>query len=268
MTTVPGNPSIRIHAIPAYTDNYIWLIEHNSGEAVVVDPGDEKPVLEVLQEKNLTLVAIIITHRHWDHVDGIKPLLNYYPVPVYGPHSKRIPQVNHPVSEGDQLCFFSENPLTLSIIDVPGHTKEHIAYLEHSTEHCILFCGDTLFAAGCGRLFDGSHQELCRSLIKINQLPESTQIYCSHEYTLANLRFAQAVEPDNTAIENRIKIEQEKRDKQQPTLPTNLKLERETNPFLRFQQTSVTRAINQFWETTWSEQEDLFGALRRWKDKF
>jgi len=267
---------INITPIPAFSDNYLWLIEntqkntHNSqdkNDAVIVDPGDAEPVLKVLQEKNLNLIAILITHHHWDHIDGIDDLLKYYNVPVYGPCSKRIPQISVTLKEGDEVALF-DKALTFKVLEVPGHTDDHIAYVGDINQQPALFCGDTLFAAGCGRLFDGTHEQFYQSLHKLNSLPLDTQIYCTHEYTLANLAFAEAVEPNNKTIQERINNEQCKREKNQATLPTNLALERQTNPFLRYQEPAVSSSINQFWKSAWSSDIDLFTGLRRWKDKF
>lgn len=261
--------TIRIHPIPAFTgtnDNYIWSIELNQ-QAVIVDPGDAKPVLAYLQQAQLALSAIIITHHHWDHIDGIDELLRFFPVPVYGPQSDKIPQITKPLFDGNCITLL-DGKLALQVIAVPGHTRDHIAYLSDINANTALFCGDTLFAAGCGRLFDGSYEQFTASLKKINSLPETTLIYCTHEYTLANLRFASAVEPKNAAIAKRAKNEQLKRQHNQPTLPTTLKLERQTNPFLRYQEPQVKEAINHYWEQDWSDDVALFTGLRRWKDSF
>ncbi len=259
---------ITVTPIPAYTDNYLWLIEHSNGDAVIVDPGDAAPVLAVLKEKKLTLIAIIITHRHWDHVDGINDLLQYYHVPVYGPDSDAIPQITNKRGEGDKVSFFDQPSLELTILEVPGHTVEHIAYFGDIDNRPTLFCGDTLFAGGCGRLKGGTHEQLCHSLQRISQLPEETQIFCTHEYTLANLQFAKTVEPDNQTIQERLKNEQTKRRQNQPTLPTSLALEQQTNPFIRCNQSSVANSINQYWKSNWVTTQELFTGLRRWKDEF
>jgi len=254
--------------IPAFDDNYLWLIQNdNNTDAVIVDPGDAGPVLDVLQKKKLNLSAIIITHHHWDHIDGIEDLLKYYDVPVYGPDSPRIPKVSITVKEGDTVSLFN-GALVLKVLEVPGHTKDHIAYVGEIDQRPALFCGDTLFAAGCGRLFDGTYEQFYQSLGKLNQLPGNTLVYCTHEYTMANLSFAHAVEPTNQAINKRIKNEQIKRDQNKPTLPTHLRLEQETNPFLRYREPHVALAINQFWQANWSSDLELFTGLRRWKDKY
>lgn len=259
--------TINVSPIPAFSDNYLWLIEDGNSNAVIVDPGDATPVLKVLREKSLNLVGILITHHHNDHIGGINELLKHYQVPVYGPDTKRIPQITQAVSEGDTVELFG-NTLTLSVFEVPGHTYDHIAYLGDINGQPALFSGDTLFAAGCGRIFDGSYEQFYQTLDKLNALPANTQIYCTHEYTLANLKFALAVEPNNIELQERSKKEQLKREQGQPTLPTNLELERQTNPFLRYRSPQLTSAINQQWQAEWSSDVDLFAGLRRWKDNF
>jgi hydroxyacylglutathione hydrolase len=262
--------SYSIIAIPAFQDNYLWLIRDDNGNAVAVDPGDATPVLAYLQAHALTLTGILITHRHHDHIDGIEQLLSQWQVPVYGPNSSYIPQITEIVKHEDSVTLFneSESPITLAVMEVPGHTLDHIAYFGHINSEPALFSGDTIFAAGCGRLFDGTSQQLNRSLQRLNQLPEATQIYCSHEYTLSNLAFAHTVESDNAAINQRIERETKKRARHLPTLPTTLKLERETNPFLRYLRPTVTDSINEHWQSGWSTPDEIFAALRRWKDTF
>ena len=257
-----------IHPIPAFQDNYFWLIvDHNLKQAVVVDPGDAKPVLDYCQEHQLTLSAILVTHHHWDHIDGIKDLLKWFSIPVYGPLSDRIPQVTNPLREGDHIQLLDKT-LDFTVLEVPGHTQEHIAYYGDIDSKPSLFCGDTLFAGGCGRLLGGTHEQLRQSLDRLSTLPNNTIVYCTHEYTLANLAFAQAVEPNNTRLTERLQIEQQKREKNLPTLPTTIELEKQTNPFLRFTQTGIKAAINHHWQQQWQSPEELFAGLRRWKDNF
>jgi hydroxyacylglutathione hydrolase len=258
---------INISPIPAFNDNYLWLIDDDKGHAVILDPGDATPVIKVLKERKLTLRAILITHHHNDHIGGINSLLEYENVPVYGPNTGKIPQITNPIKHGDSISLFNGS-LVFETLEVPGHTQEHIAYFGQINEQPVLFPGDTLFAAGCGRLLGGTHQQLFHSLSMINLLPETTKIFSSHEYTLANLNFAQAVEPNNGDIQQRIRDEEQKRAENRPTLPTNLKLERLTNPFLRVDQASVAQSVKQYWNQDWSSAEDLFGALRKWKDSF
>jgi hydroxyacylglutathione hydrolase len=252
---------ISIHPIPAFRDNYIWLIRFGDRQAAVVDPGDATPVLQALQQQDLELAAILITHHHWDHVDGFKDILDIYKVPVYGPDSEHIDLISHPCREGDTIAI---NGLELKVLEVPGHTSDHIAFHGHDA----LFCGDTLFAAGCGRLLGGTAAQLYESLKKISQLPISTHIYCAHEYTLANLKFAQAVEPGNGAIKQRRKAAEQTRGKNQPTLPSTLKEELATNPFLRCNEEAVIVSAENFANKKLDTPAEVFTALRLWKDNF
>lgn len=274
---------ISISPIAIFTDNYVWLIEHANGTACVVDPGDATPVQQVLQARGLTLTSILITHHHWDHTDGIKSLVNtYQQVAIYGPKSKKIPQITHTLKHDDEINLFNEPSLTLKIIEVPGHTNDHIAYFgdlnsshqqantntQDSLQRPILFSGDTLFAGGCGRLLGGTAEQLCSSLKALSTLPANTQVYCTHEYTLANLAFAAAVEPSNEFIKARVNTETLKRDQEMPTLPTSIELEQQTNPFLRCTQAEVIKTINQHWGQHWQTEQEVFTGLRLWKDKF
>jgi len=252
---------IKIHAIPAFADNYIWLIQYSDHHAAVVDPGDGQSVLAALRQRNLQLGAILLTHHHWDHVDGVATLLAATQVPVYGPSKDPINGLSHPSTEGDLIRL---DGLELAVLEVPGHTQGHLAYHGHGA----LFCGDTLFAAGCGRLMGGTAKQLHSSLQRIAQLAPETQIYCAHEYTLANLRFAQTVEPSNIAIEQRRTTEQQKRDHGQPTIPSTLATELATNPFLRCREPAVIAAAEQFAGQTLTEECDVFRTLRFWKDSF
>lgn len=274
---------ISISPIAIFNDNYVWLIEHKNGTACVVDPGDGAPVQKVLQARCLTLTSILITHHHWDHTDGIEHLVDaYQDVAVYGPKSKKIPQITHTLQHDDEIKLFNEPSLSLKVIEVPGHTTEHIAYFgdlisSHKTDNTnkqdsliqpILFSGDTLFAGGCGRLLGGTAEQLCNSLKSLSTLPTNTQVYCTHEYTLANLAFAKAVEPNNEYIKARVNIELLKRDKEIPTVPTSIGLEQKTNPFLRCTQADVMQTINQHWGQSWQTEQELFTGLRLWKDNF
>ena len=187
--------ALSVLAIPAFADNYIWLV-HDGVHAAVVDPGDAAPVFAVLEANNLTLVAILLTHHHADHVGGVPELLQRFPVPVFGPSREAIPTITHALNQEDSIAV-PELGLTLQVLDVPGHTGGHIAYL--SVEEGWLFCGDTLFAGGCARLFEGTPAQMVGSLSTLAKLPDGTQVYCAHEYTMANLRFAQEIEPGNAA---------------------------------------------------------------------
>lgn len=255
----------KISPIPALNDNYIWMIVHpEQRTAVIVDPGDAQPVLETLRTQQLQLAAILITHHHWDHTNGIDAILAEYPVPVYGPADDPVPQVTHPLQQGNRFRIdaIEEDFIVLSI---PGHTLGHIAYV--TEDHC-LFCGDTLFLAGCGRLFEGTAEQMHHSLQAITELPNDTMVYCAHEYTQANLQFAKAVDPDNSIIDRRIENVNRLRKHNQPTIPGELFLELETNPFLRCHAPSVIAAAEAHCGTTLNNPVEVFATLRKWKDSY
>lgn len=258
---------INVYPVPAFQDNYLWLF-HREGnkEAYVVDPGDAEPVLTALKQRGLNLSGILITHHHMDHTGGIDELLRHFSVPVYGPQSSRIQQINHPLKQGDQLAL--EPDISFQVMEVPGHTLDHIAYFAQTEEQALLFCGDTLFAGGCGRLFEGSAAQMYSSLNKLASLPANTAVYCAHEYTLANLAFAQAVEADNAELAARIERDKDTRARQQPTVPSSIGLELATNPFLRCRETSVKTAVEQREGKSLSTPADVLGAVRQWKDNF
>jgi hydroxyacylglutathione hydrolase len=251
-----------IHAIPAFADNYIWLLtQAHSAYAVIVDPGDARPVVTALSSMALTPAAILITHHHRDHVGGVGALLRHYAIPVYGPARESIPHMKYPLCEGDRVEV-SEIALHLEVLDVPGHTLGAIAY--HGNGQ--LFCGDTLFTAGCGRLFEGTARQMHASLAKFLTLPESTQVYCGHEYTEENLRFASIVEPDNPAIQTRMEQTRTLRVESRPTVPASLAVERRTNPFLRCDVPGVICAAERFAGRHLSSGAETFATLRYWKD--
>ena len=248
--------------LPALQDNYIWLIRDDR-HAVVVDPGDAAPVLDYLAREQLQLTAILNTHHHPDHVGGNTGLLSRFKVPVYGPAKERIPTMTHPLAEGDsvELPAFS---LRLSVLDIGGHTAGHIGYYGANS----LFCGDTLFGCGCGRLFEGTPQQMLASLQKLANLPDATNVFCGHEYTLANIRFAKSVDPDNADLLAREKKDTKARAANLPTLPSTIKLEKDTNPFLRCSTPEVVKAANHFTGRTLSDAVDVFAAIRAWKNQF
>lgn len=253
-----------IEPLRAFADNYIWLLTTaaDSG-AVVVDPGDAEPVLDYLQRCSKTLTAILITHHHSDHVGGVARLQALYPdVPVYGPARERISAVTRPLQEGDivKLPFAGYE---LTVMEMPGHTAGHIAYLGDG----ILFCGDTLFAAGCGRVFDGTFEDLAKSLIRISQLPPDTLLYCAHEYTVDNIGFAKWVEPDNAALRQRDIDDTSRAESGEPTVPSTLALELETNPFLRLSRPAVVAAAKKHRQIPSEDPVAVFTALRQWKDR-
>lgn len=259
-----------IHPVPAFTDNYIWtLVDQQRRLAAVVDPGDAAPVEDYLSSKGLTLSQILITHHHPDHTGGLPQLTARHAPQVIGPDNARISGITDVVHEGDSVDILG---VEFSVIEVPGHTLDHIAFYapSHSDPKAapILFCGDTLFAAGCGRLFEGNPQQMYTSLGKLSQLPAETLVYCTHEYTLANLKFAAAADPGNTELAERITIETRKRDQHRPTLPSTIALELATNPFLRCADSGVRQQVHQHQGDSSEDPVATFSALRQWKDNF
>ncbi len=250
-----------IAAIPALQDNYIWVI-HDDLHAAVVDPGDAAPVLAFLNERGLQLEAILCTHRHADHIGGIAELRGVYNVPVYGRRHPNNPHITDELREGDKLRFEGVG-IQFDIIEIPGHVDDHIAYLAPG----MVFCGDVLFGAGCGRNFEGTKAQLHHSLQRLANLPDATRVYCAHEYTAANLRFALACEPDNPAVKQRIATTQQLRAANQITLPSTIALEKATNPFLRCTQPEIIRTLQQRGLSDTSEL-GVFTAMREWKNHF
>ena len=251
---------MQITAIPAFQDNYIWcIIPDGLPECILVDPGDASVCLEFLHKNDLELGCILITHHHHDHVGGIADLLASYPCPVYGPDNESIALLNHPLHAPCTLDL-DKYQLHFSVLNVPGHTAGHMAY--YDSEHQNLFCGDTLFSAGCGRLFEGSPEQMWHSLQQLNNLPDDCQVYCAHEYTLANLAFAEAVEPNNQAIQAY------KASIDGCSIPSTMGLERQVNPFLRCDQASVKQAAEQKANKTLNTAVDVFAVIRAWKDVF
>lgn len=253
---------IRIEPISAFTDNYIWLLSRpDSPYAVLVDPGDAAPALARLAKRALTPIALLITHHHWDHTHGIAELLDHYPMPVYGPARESIAGLTHPLAEGDTVRL-APLDLELRVLDVPGHTRGAISYYGDG----CLFCGDTLFTAGCGRLFEGTAAQMHGSLAKLAALPDATQVYCGHEYTLDNLRFAQVVEPHSAALRQRLADTQALRRQGLPSVPAPLGLEKLTNPFLRYADAGVMEAAADWAGRSLNDATEVFATLRRWKD--
>lgn len=250
--------------IPAFTDNYIWLITQGR-DAVAVDPGDATPVLDHLTAKGLVLRAIVATHHHNDHVGGNRGLLERFDVPVFGPAGESIPGRTQALREGDAVTLPGVG-LALSVLDIPGHTAGHIALV--GTREPVAFCGDTLFAAGCGRVFEGTPAQMWASLGKLAALPPVTRVYCGHEYTMANLRFAQAVEPDNADVAARVVRDGATRARGQPTVPSTIADERSTNPFLRAEAPGVRAAAEAHAGHALRDAVETFAVLREWKNGF
>lgn len=252
--------------VGAFTDNYVWMLRDDR-HAVAVDPGDSAPVLAFLEQHRLELTAILATHHHRDHVGGIPALVERFGARVYGPAGETIPERAVALRQGDRVDI--ERPgIVLEVIDIPGHTAGHIAYAGRIDGQPVLFCGDTLFAAGCGRLFEGTPAQMWSSLSKLAALPPSTHVYCGHEYTLANLRFAAAVEPRNPAIAERSDREQAKRNRDAPTLPSTIADELATNPFLRVREPAVRAMAQAQASRPLDDDVAVFGVLRDWKNRF
>jgi len=254
---------IQISALPAFTDNYIWLLQdHQTQRCAVVDPGDAAPVQAWLDaHPGWVLSDILITHHHHDHVGGVERLKAATGAKVYGPASESIPARDVALKDNDSVSVLGWD---FDVYAVPGHTLGHIAYYHHG----LLFCGDTLFAAGCGRLFEGTPEQMYHSLSRLAALPEDTLVYCTHEYTLSNLKFAAAVEPGNPDIAARLEKVIQQRQSGVMTLPSTLALEKLTNPFLRTSETLVTQKVDEREGAQNREPSEVFAALRAWKDKF
>tara|TARA_A100001011_G_scaffold260892_1_gene269401 strand:- start:263 stop:1084 length:822 start_codon:yes stop_codon:yes gene_type:complete len=256
----------RIHPIPAFQDNYIWaIVSADENEFAVVDPGDPAPVLEFAESHKLNLTHILVTHHHPDHTGGLARLAEKYKPTIFGPRPSNIKGITNFVAEGDDIQLFGAR---FSVLEVPGHTLDHIAYFSDDTAPPTLFCGDTLFAAGCGRLFEGSPAMMFESLAKLTALASNTAVYCTHEYTMANLKFAAAADAHNPALKSRAVAEQAKRNQAQPTLPSSIGLELATNPFLRCDNDQIIKQLKSQSSTALDSSVDVFAALRAWKDNF
>ena len=263
----PFNSELSVLTVPAFKDNYLWLI-HDGVNAAVVDPGDAGPILAALDAHGLTLTAILLTHHHADHIGGVPRLLEHTSVPVFGPRNDGIVAVTHPLGEGDEIAVPGLD-LALSVLDVPGHTLGHIAYVRAAGGANWLFCGDTLFGAGCGRLFEGTPAQMADSLAKLAALPDDTLVFCAHEYTLSNLRFAEAVEPGNRALQMRIENDSKLRGTNLPTIPSNIAIEKGTNPFLRAGEPTVAAGLVAAGRLApGADKLAVFTALREWKNSF
>ena len=247
--------------LPALADNYIWLLHDDAGDAIVVDPGEAAPVEAALAAQGLRLRAILLTHHHNDHIGGVEALLAHHPVHVYSPHDERIAHASHRMRDGD-IVPIDKPAARFRVLEIPGHTRSHIAYVGEG----LLLCGDTLFSMGCGRLFEGTPQQMLASLDRLSDLPGDLKVCCAHEYTAANGRFAQTVEPANQALMQRIEQVRALRDNQEPTVPVTLSTERATNPFLRIDSEDVAQWCSRRGAAT--DRVSRFATLRAAKDEF
>jgi hydroxyacylglutathione hydrolase len=252
---------IDVVPVRAFRDNYIWTLR-DARTAVVVDPGDAAPVIQYLEREGLALHAILITHHHADHIGGVPDLLAHHDVPVYGPAGEPIPTLTRVVTGGDRVAI---EPLGLSfeVLDIPGHTRAHIAYYGAN----MVFCGDTLFACGCGRVFEGTPAQMYASLARLAALPDDTRVFCAHEYTLSNIAFARAVDPGNDALLRREADDRGLRAADRPTVPTTIGREKATNPFLRCAEPAVAAAADTYRGVPAGNPVEVFAALRDWKNK-
>ena len=253
---------MQIHTVPAFQDNYLWVLSEGS-RAAVVDPGDAAPIQRFLSEHGLELCAILATHHHADHIGGVPALVKHWRCPVFGPAHDGISGLDRTLVEADRV----EVPgigVEFSVLDVPGHTAGHIAYVGPD----VAFVGDTLFACGCGRLFEGTAAQMTQSLDKLASLPEATRAYCAHEYTLSNIRFAQAVEPGNARLAQRKERESRRRERGEPTVPTTIGEERATNPFLRCTEAEVIASAERHAGRKLATTVEVFSEIREWKNNF
>lgn len=255
-------PEITVTAVPAFADNYIWLVSNGERRCAIVDPGDAAPVLAALDRSSMELVSILVTHHHADHIGGVAELVAATGAEVHGPHDSRIGGPVHRVSEGETV-WLNALGLAFEVIEVPGHTSSHIAYFGHG----CLFCGDTLFSVGCGRLFEGTPEQMQASLDKLAALPSETRVFCAHEYTLSNCDFAREVEPENADLARRASEVEAFRLSGRITIPSTLGEERAVNPFLRTREPAVVAAARRRRAGTEPGAPTL-AVIRDWKDHF
>ena len=256
---------LEIHAVPAFQDNYLWVVAKGR-RAAVVDPGDSAPIEAFLAANGLELTAILATHHHGDHVGGLVALAAHWRCPVFGPAHERIEGIGQRLVEGDRITVPGLD-IELDVLGVPGHTSGHIAYVD-AKEQAFVFCGDTMFACGCGRLFEGTPEQMSRSLGKLARLPERTRVYCAHEYTLSNIRFAEVVEPGNARLAERKAREAAKRARGEPTVPSTIGEERATNPFIRCAEPEVVASAERHAGRKLGGEVEVFAEIREWKNNF
>ena len=252
---------LSVEPIKAYTDNYIWLVSTNEG-SIVVDPGESEEILNLIDTNKIDLKGVLITHHHYDHTNGLLDLTNKMNLEVYGP--KKIEGINNIVKESDKFSLIG---IDFEVIEIPGHTLDHLAFYSSNNKDPILFCGDTLFAGGCGRVFEGTFEQMFKSLKKISNYPKETKIFCGHEYTLSNLKFALEVDEDNKELADEYINVKKLISSDIPSLPTNLNKELKLNPFLRCNEINIKNKVIDKFDIIDDELE-IFTALRKWKDNF
>ena len=254
---------INIEPIKAFDDNYIWLMTTNEG-SIVIDPGECVNLIKIIEQKNIKLDAILITHHHFDHTGGIKDLVKTYNCEVYGPKGDHIEGINKKLVEGDH---FEISNISFKVLSTPGHTLDHIAYFV-DLENPLLFCGDTLFSGGCGRLFEGTPKQMFQSLSKFSDMPLDTKVFCTHEYTESNLRFAIEVEPNNDILSEKYSEVRQLRREDKITLPSSIGVELDINPFMRCHKMEVIESAQQYSQKKVHKAEEVLGVIRNWKDNF
>lgn len=255
---------LSITPIPAFDDNYIWMLQAQN-QVVIVDPGAAAPVQQILDDQKLELAAILITHHHHDHTGGVQALCAERDIPVYGPNNCKFSGISRPLADGDNFQLLG---LSFDVKAVPGHTLDHICYFFEQEQQPAIFCGDSLFLAGCGRVFEGSMSQMLAAMNYFKGLPATTKIYCTHEYSMSNLAFASSVEPNNLEIQKHTQKCRALRDNSQPTLPSVIATELLINPFLRFDQSSVKAGITNYNNAAPVTDLETFTELRAWKDNF
>jgi len=253
---------LSVEPIKAFTDNYIWLVSTNEG-SIVIDPGESKSIQKLIDNKTIDLKGILITHHHYDHTNGLSELVKKNELEVYGP-ANNIDGINHRLNDKDKISIIG---IDFDVISIPGHTLDHIGFYSANASNPILFCGDTLFAGGCGRIFEGTYEQMFNALKKITKLPTNTNIYCGHEYTLSNLKFALEADDTNKELIEEFKKVENKINSKIPSLPTTLDKELKVNPFLRCDNINIQNKIIEKFKVSNSELE-VFTALRKWKDNF